>query len=312
MDKSSAAATTPNEWAADNRFNRLQDERKQRRVAMWDRAAPARDQWRQKNAAYYQAIERFVRFIVPEGASVLEIGTGTGDLLAALKPSEGVGIDISGGLLEIARQKHPELEFSIGDAESLDAVALGGRTFEYVVMSDVVGELFDVWSAFRALRRVCNSRTRVVITYYNFVWEPVLRLGEKIGWKMPIEQQNWLGMQDLQNLLELNHFEIIRSGMAQVLPLNLPVIAPLTNRYLARLPASRPFALTEYFVCKLAKGGGPIPSRDYTCSVIVPCKDERGNIDEIIARTPHMGRGTEIIFVDGNSTYGTVYAIQGH
>jgi len=179
-------------------------------------------------------------------------------------------------------------------------------------LSDVVGNIYDVWSAFRALRRFCHPRTRIVVTYYNFLWEPLLRLGESIGQKMPIPQQNWLGRADLANLLELNHFEIIRSGTAQLLPVDVPVAASIANRYLAQAPGLRHLALTQYFVCRLAHGGGPLPSRDYTCSVIVPTKNERGNVDDIIARTPDLGRGTELIFVDGNSKDGTVEAIERH
>ncbi|MCA1665122.1 MAG: glycosyltransferase family 2 protein, partial [Myxococcales bacterium] len=162
------------------------------------------------------------------------------------------------------------------------------------------------------MRRLCNPKTRVVVTYYNFAWEPVLKLGERLGQKMPIEQQNWLGMGDLQNLLELNHFEVVRAGTAQLLPADIPVAASVANRYFAQLPGLRHLALTQYFVCKLAGGGGPLPTRDYSCTVVVPCKNERGNIDDIVARTPDMGKGTELIFVDGNSTDGTVEAIEKH
>ncbi len=283
-----------------------------RRVADYDRFAAERDLWRTKNAAYYRNIEKLVRFVVPRGASVLEIGSGTGDLLAALEPARGLGIDISPKLVDIARTKYPHLQFAIADAETLDAPELAGRTFDYVVMSDVVGGIHDVWNAFRAVRRVCHPRTRIIITYYNFVWEPLLRLGERLGRKMPIAQQNWLGRQDIENLLELNHLEIIRSGTAQLLPIDVPLASSIANRYLAQMTGPHAFALTQFFVCRLAAGGGPIPTRDYTCSVVVPCKNERGNVDDIVARTPELGRGTELIFVDGNSTDGTVEAIQKH
>jgi SAM-dependent methyltransferase len=293
-------------------FARREAGERQRRVAELDRYAAERDQWRGKNAAYYRAVERLVRFVVPPNASVLEIGCGTGDLLAALKPARGVGIDISARLVDEAQRKHPLLDFVVADAETLEAPELEGQTFDYVVLSDVVGQLYDVWSAFRSLRRLCNPRTRIVLTYYNFVWEPLLKLGERLGQKMPIAQQNWLGMGDLENLLELNHFEIVRSGTAQLIPIDVPVAARLANKYLAQLPGLRHFALTQFFVCKLAAGGGPIPTREYSCSVIVPCKNERGNIDDIVARTPDMGKGTELIFVDGSSSDGTVQAIERH
>jgi ubiquinone/menaquinone biosynthesis C-methylase UbiE len=293
-------------------FERREAAAREERRATYDRFADERERWQQKNGAYYRAIERLARFVIPRGASVLEIGCGTGDLLAALEPKVGVGIDLSPRLVERGKQKHPELELHVGDAETLDLAALEGRTFEYIVVSDVVGQLSDVWAAFRALRRLCTARTRILVTYYNFVWEPFLKLGEKLGMKMPIPQQNWLGMQDLQNLLYLNHFDVIRSGTAQLLPVEVPFLSTVANRYLAQAPGLRHLALTQFFVCRLAAGGGPIPSRDLSCSVIVPCKNERGNVDDIVARTPDLGRGTELIFVDGNSDDGTVEAIQSH
>jgi SAM-dependent methyltransferase len=295
-------------------FQLRADEEAQLRAAAYDEIADARDRWRMKNRAYYRAIERLVKFVVPEGASVLEIGSGTGDLLAAMKPQVGVGLDVSPRLVEIARRKHPGLEFVVGDVEQLDApdAPLAGRTFDYIILSDVVGALFDAWAAFRALRRLCTPKTRLIVTYYNFLWEPLLELGELVGRKMPIAQQNWLGMGDLANLLELNHFEIIRRGTAQLLPVSLPPVSTLLNKYLSSMPGLRHLALTHFFVCKLAGGGGPIPTREYSCSVIVPCKNERGNIADIVARTPQMGRGTELIFVDGNSNDGTVAEIEKH
>jgi ubiquinone/menaquinone biosynthesis C-methylase UbiE len=284
-------------------------------VQALDAVADERDRWRNKNRFYYQSIEELARFVVPEGARVLEIGCGTGELLAALKPSCGVGLDIAPRMVERAREKfagRAELSFLVDDAERLEAPELEGQTFDYIVMSDVVGQLHDVWAAFRALRRVANPRTRILVTYYNFVWEPVLRAGAKLGLKMPVAQQNWLGMADLENLLELAHLEVIRSGTANLLPLPIPVAARFANRYLARAPLLRHLALTQFFVARLEGGGGPIPERDYTCTVVVPCKNERGNVDDIVARTPQMGRGTELIFVDGNSDDGTVDAIERH
>jgi SAM-dependent methyltransferase len=293
-------------------FRARQEAERERRRAEYDRYAEERDRWRGKNRGYYDAIRRLVKFVVPPGASVLEIGCGTGELLASLEPGRGVGIDLSSKQIEIARRKFPQLELLVGDAETLEVPELAGRTFDYVVLSDVVGALFDVWAAFRALRRVCTARTRVVVTYYNLLWEPLLRLGERVGQKMPISQQNWLGMGDLANLLELNHFEVIRRGTAQLLPVELPLVARPLNRYLASAPGLRHLALTQFFVCKLAGGGGPIPTREYSCSVIVPCKNERGNIDDIVARTPEMGRSTEILFVDGSSNDGTIAEIEKH
>ncbi len=293
-------------------FDQRERTQREERLSLYQRMAPERERWQRRNRAYYRNIERLVRFAVPEGASVLEIGCGLGDLLASVKPADGLGVDLSPQMVELARRRHPELRFAVTDAETLDAPELAGRTFDYVILSDTVGALGDVWAAFRALRRVCHAGTRVVLTSYNFLWEGALGAAQKLGLKMPVPLQNWLGMDDLVNLLELNHFEVIRKGSAQLLPVDVPLVSRFVNRYLARLPGLRHLALTQFLVCRLAAGGEPIAKRDYSCSVVVPCKNEQGNIDEIVARTPEMGKGTEIIFVDGNSTDGTVEAIQKH
>ena len=314
---------------AESEFARREREARAARVKALDSVADDRDRWRAKNAFYYRSIEELARFVIPTGARVLEIGCGTGELLAALEPSVGVGIDIAPRMIDRAREKsraRPNLTFLVDDAEKLESPELVGQTFDYIVMSDVVGQLFDVWAAFRALRRVANSRTRIFVTYYNFAWEPLLRVGERAGLKMPVSQQNWLGMADLENLLGLAHLEVIRAGTANLIPTRIPFISRFANRYLARAPLLRHLALTQFFVARLASGradsprlftvGGagasgvsPIPERSYSCSVVVPCKNERGNIDDIVARTPQMGRGTELIFVDGSSSDGTIEAI---
>ncbi len=287
----------------------VSEDLKRRRLA-FDALAEERERWQTRNRAYYRAIEQLVGSIVPIGAEVLEIGCGTGDLLAALKPSVGVGVDFSERMIARARQRHG-YEFIVDDAETLNAPGLAGRTFDYIVLSDVVGVLADVWAAIRAVRRFCHPRTRLVVTYYNFVWEPLLKLAERVGLKMALPQQNWLGMQDIEGLLTLNHFDIVRSGTAQLLPFKFPFRNAI-NQHLSLAPGLRHLALTQFFVCRLAGGGGPIAARDYSCSVIVPCKNERGNIDAIVDRTPNMGRSTEIIFVDGSSQDGTVQAIEAH
>src|SRR5262245_31997288 len=116
--------------AAVSEFRRREAAARQQRAAEYDRLADERDGWRRKNHAYYDAIERLVKFVVPAGSSVLEIGCGTGDLLAALSPQPGVGVDLSPRLVDKARAKHPGLTFAVADAETLEAPELDGRTFD--------------------------------------------------------------------------------------------------------------------------------------------------------------------------------------
>jgi len=290
---------------SENAFVQAERTSRRTRAEAFDRLAPMRDSFRQKNGYYHEQIARVARFYIPEGASVLEIGCSTGELLAELKPKRGVGVDFSEKHIETARQKHPHLEFRVAEAETLDL----DETFDFVVLSDVVGHLDDVWSAFRSLRKVMGPHSRLLVTYHNFLWEPALRLGAALGLKMPESEQNWLGRQDLENLLHLTGFEVVHAGTSTLIPKKVPVVSEVANRLLAHAPGFRHLSLVEYFLARPTWQNTEEP-RPLKCSVVVPCRNEKGNVPDIFARTPDLGAGTELIFVDGNSTDGTVEAIE--
>ncbi|MDX1592974.1 MAG: glycosyltransferase [Gammaproteobacteria bacterium] len=281
---------------------------KKEKIAHYDRLARSRGYWREKNAYYYDWLDRFIATLVPPGGNVIELGCGTGDLLASLRPARGLGIDFSPEMVAVASENHgrnENLEFRADDIESLDV----DETFDFVVMSDTIGELTDTWQAIRNLHAVTNADSRVVITYFNPLWEPVLRLGEAMEWKMPQDYQNWLNLGDIRNLLALNGFEPIRYGYQLLLPKRVPVVSDLVNRYLARLPLIERLSLVTYVVARPAEAPAR-PAHEPSVSVVIPCRNEKGNIRDAVERVPAMGSHTEIVFVDGNSNDGTVEEIE--
>ncbi len=273
-------------------------------VAHFDSIASQRDNWKAKNKYYYKDLENYCSFVVPEGSKVLEIGCGTGGLLAAVKPSRGLGIDISPEMVKIARQKHPNLEFRVGNAEDIQTE----EKFDYVIISDVIGYLEDIQRAFLQLKKVTTPQTRVLITYYNFLWEPILRLGELLGLKMKQPLQNWLPLSEIQNFLYLADYEVVKKGYRFLFPKYIPIFSTLANKIIAKLPIISRLCLVEVLVAKQIHS--PFKPKDFSCSVIIPCRNERGNIEGAVTRTPKMGCNTELIFVDGNSTDGTVQEIE--
>lgn len=270
----------------------------------FDLLAKDRAMWRQKNRYYYDDQDKFFRFVIPEGHSVLELGCASGDLLAPLRPARGLGIDISPKMIEKARQNYPNLEFRVGDIENLEDL---DETFDFIVMSDVIGLLQDIEQTLRSIRRFCTSKTRLIISYYNFLWEPMLKTGELLGFKMPQKNQNWLSSADIDNLLHLADFELVRAEQRLLIPKRIPFLSDFVNRYLAPLPGIRKLCLCCYLVAR------PLyrtEKRDHTVSVVIPCRNEKGNIESAITRIPPFGSGQEVIFVDGHSTDGTPEEIQ--
>ncbi|MBL8073767.1 MAG: glycosyltransferase [Nitrospira sp.] len=269
----------------------------------FDACAPHRPSWERKARAYYEDQTRYFRFLVSEGLRVLEIGSGLGNLLAALKPSRGLGIDLSPAMVNEAARRHPTLEFRVGDVETLQL----DECFDIIILADVVGHLFDVHKAFKRLRRLCTPQTRIVVSSHNHLWEPILRLCEKLGLKMPQREQCWLSPADLTNLLYLADFDVVKVERRLLLPLCIPLLAPLFNRLLAHLPGLRGLCLSYYVI---ARARLRRPERPYSTTIVIPCRNEQGNIDAILRRIPPFGGRQEILFVDGHSTDGTAEEIK--
>lgn len=271
-------------------------------INYFDQEAERRDAWRARNWYYHAAIHKLIRFIVPEGETVLELGSGTGDLLADLKPSRGVGVDISPKMVEIAAKKYPHVEWKIGDAAEI----LLGEKFDYVILSDLVGYLDDVDRLFASLERVCNERTRVVVTYYNYAWEPVLRLAEFLHIKSRQPLQNWLSTRDIENMLSLGGFEVIKRDKKMIFPMYVPFLSTFLNGFIANLPLISSLGLIQYIVAR------PISreKKEYSVSIVVPARNERGNIRGAVERMPQFGAYQEIIFIEGGSTDGTYEEIE--
>jgi SAM-dependent methyltransferase len=272
-------------------------------VQYFDGLASERDRWVAANPYYHQQLAQSFSFYIPPNQSVLEVGSSTGHLLNALRPRRGVGIDISANMVRIAQQKFPHLEFRVDDIEQLQLE----EKFDYVVVSDLIGFLYDVQRAFENLHRVCTPRTRIVISYFNFLWEPILRTGELLGLKAKQPVQNWLAPADIENLLQLARFEVVRKTSRLLLPKKVPLMVSLCNRVLVNLPMFRKLGLVQLLVAR----PNPAPAQvNYTSSVIIPCRNERGNIEAVVLQTPDLGAHTELIFVEGNSTDGTAEEIE--
>jgi SAM-dependent methyltransferase len=287
--------------AAASAFEQSELARRRARVAAYDAIAEDRARWVEDNRYYADEVQRLVGTLVLPGSRVLEVGCGLGDLLASLSASHAVGIDVSPRMIELARERHPDLDLRVSDVEH-DALPEG--PFDFIVFSDAIGHLDDIERALSRVRPLLARGGRVVVNYYNFLWEPVLELGEMLGLKTPWPDQNWLSMTDIANLLHLAGFEVVRRGTDVLLPLRVPMVAALANRVAAHLPLVREAALVCHFVARAVQEHAvePLPS----VSIVCPCLNERGSIREAVARTPPMGPHTELIFVDGGSTDGTV------
>ena len=282
-------------------FERYTDERRQH----WDRVAASLSDWKGAGRYYHRRLARIYQHLIPPGSRVLEIGCGPGDLLASVDPDPGVGIDFSPRMVQKAQEKYPQLRILEGDAHQLPVE----EKFDFIILSDLLNDLWDVQQVLKEVRRLCLPSTRVIINLYSRLWEIPLAIAQRIKLAKPNLPQNWLTTEDLQQLLYLTDFEAIKSWPEIIFPLWIPALTPLLNRFAARFWPFKHLSLTNVTI---ARPVGQVPANQDlpSVSVIVPARNEEGNIEEIFQRVPEMGGGTQIIFVEGHSRDDTFQEIK--
>jgi SAM-dependent methyltransferase len=266
-------------------------------VAWFDRFAGESDRWRARNRGYHDLIENTYRFHVTPGSSVLEIGCGTGELLAALEPSRGVGVDVSPRMVESAASRFPHLRFVSGAGEELDL----GETFDVVVLSDVVPYVHDLVALLDRVRAHCEPHTRVIINSYSRAWKPAIKAAEELGLKPAKPIRNWVTIEDVRNLLDLTDLETIVQTRRILLPKHVPAVSLAANGLLANVWPFNHLCVSWWVVARPR----PRVRRDSSVSIVVPCRNERGNIRPLVDRLPDVGLATEVVFVEGGSKDGT-------
>jgi len=255
--------------------------------------------------SYYRSkISGIYAHLIPANSRILELGVGDGTLLASLQPSLGVGVDFSKAQLSRGAAQNPQIIFIEGNANSFKLLE---DKFDYIIISDLVNDAWDVQEILSHVNKLCDPSTRIIINFYNHFWNIPLFVARKLGFASPMMNQNWLTRQDMENLLEISSFQCMSVWGEIIFPLNIPIISNFINRYFAKLPFINKLCLANFIVSRPIMGRGEgLPS----VSIIVPARNEEGNISEIVERVPKLGSQTEIIFVEGNSTDNTYEAIE--
>ncbi|MBI2304201.1 MAG: glycosyltransferase [Chloroflexi bacterium] len=268
-----------------------------------DNIAEDYQKWVKKADYYFTRIRELFATFVPPGSDVLEIGTGSAGVLSSLRPQKGTCIGLSREMVRRAQEEYPELSFKYGGVEQLD----GGQKYDYIIIQDVLEHLTDIWATINELHAVGKPTTMVVVSFVNPIWEPILRVGEMLRMKMPEGPHNWMQLDDVVALFRLAGFEIQETGYRVLLPICIPFISDLLNKVAPLVPGLKKLCVVQYLVAKAVPQ--VLTSRNFSCSVIIPCFNEEENIEKCIRRLPNMGRDTEVIVVDDGSTDGTATVV---
>ncbi len=303
-DDHSSRKTTPSLLSREDLWGPafLKASRDERR-AFQARYASQREKWVRANRYYYGQVERTLRFLIEPQKRVLSVRCQTGFTLEAVAPSRGLGVEISEEMIAEAKQLRPQFEYVCADTEDIDL----GEQFDYIIVNDVF-DTVDLLSTLRRVRAHTQPDSRVLICNYNRLWQPILGLASKLGMRMPQLEPNWLSDDDLRNVAELAGLEFLRTYRTILFPKWLPFFSWFVNRCIARLPWLDRLCMIRVLVAR------PLPperdKNEVSVSVIIPCKNEEGNIQSAVERVPDMGRWTELVFCDDKSDDGTVAEVQ--
>src|SRR6266513_4844376 len=263
------------------------EQRRQRTRDHLAKIAPRREGWITNNKYYYELLARLLRFLVEPQKRVLSVRCGTGNLLAAVTPSDGKGIEICAEMVEIAQQRNPSLNFAVAfpDRDEFQQAFRAGEKFDYILFNDI-GDTVDVLQAFRNLKPLCQRHTRVLVTTYNHLWEPFVTFAEWTGMKVPRTEQNWLSTADIRNLLKLAGFEALETHRIVILPKYFPLLSVFFNRFFVCLPFLSKLCMTQVVFARMLPPS--VAPDELAVSVIIPCKNEKGNVEDAVRRIPRV------------------------
>jgi len=212
----------------------------------FDIIAEKYDYFKKKNWYYYTNLKTLYKELIPKQSSVLEIGCGTGDLISEMDANPAFGIDISPEMVKIAQQKHPGIRFEPTTIENFKTENI----FEYIFLADVIEHLEDISSTIEAITAISDNKTKIIFTYANPLWEPLLMLLEKLSLKMPEGPHYRIPFYKFKKILAANELKTVERSWRLILPANVPFVSNPINSVFYRIPLLRRLGMLEYIIIK--------------------------------------------------------------
>lgn len=269
------------------------------------------EQHPKKNGYYFSFVTRLYRLLVPTSSRVLHIGCKDGYLLHVISPAYGVGIDDNPIFIEQARNRNPQYAFQLGMKDYVQKDA-----FDYIIISaSLIHTSSDVQALFESVKRFCAPETRMIVEWHSYFWEPFLMLARRMGFFYCDDFINKFSTHNIEHFLQLAGFEVVSHGKNLIMPWYIPGLSWLCNSFLSLFPGVRSLGMFRWSAARVTSGAlkTETTQKEPSVSVIITCRNEKGNIEAAMQRCPQLGSSTEYIFVEGHSNDGTleeIYRVQ--
>ena len=222
----------------------------------------------------YNLLSKYLSFYINETSSVIEIGNEKNTLLK-----------------KNIKCKEYKIINSPDTINSID-------TPNYIILNGSIHYEKDIQNYLNKIHNKINHDSRLIIIYYSNLWRPFIKLASFLKLREKKPEENWISHEDIYNLLSLNNLQLVRRDSKIIFPFYIPLLSYFINRYLAPLPFFRLFSLINFAIARSEKKEN---SNLKTLSIIVPARNEEGNIEEIVNKLPKFSDDDELIFIEGNS-----------
>ena len=183
------------------------------------------------------------------------------------------------------------------DADSVDVLLLNGN-FNHST---------DIQGLLETVRPHLGRRGRVVVALYNWYFAWLFRLADRLGLRQGPPIMTYVTQADLEGLASLAGFEVVRLRPVAYIPSPLFGLGSLLNVVMPAVPGLRWLSLVTVAVLRPIV---PITGDRPSLSIVIPARNERGNIENALRRLPDFGAPVEVIFVEGHSSDATWEEIQ--
>jgi len=253
------------------------------------------------NSYFHDDLEKLASSLIPPEVSLIEFESQGGELLSKLPNKEKLGVSSKPELLKHSQKHYKKIKFL--DYASLQKL---NKKFDYILLTHTLNDSEDVQKLVSSLNKLSLYNSRVIAVYFNFLWKPIFDVAEKLGLRLPQNKESsWLSEADINNFFYLEGFEKIKSGKRFIMPYKIALISDFINKVVSQIPLINIVCLTNYAIYK------PIQFRnDYSVSIIIPARNEAGHMRGVLKKIPKIGKSTEIIFVEGNSSDDTYQVIK--
>jgi len=191
--------------------------------------------------------------------------------------------------------------------ESLVAEQLSVVKPDYIILNGLIHYKPDIQRFLETIQQNTPSSTRIIVCYYSALWRPFVKLATFLRMRNRKPEENWVSPHDVNNFAQLAGFEIVAQQSRILMPIYIPIIGWFFNKILSPIPFFKLFNLVNIAVLRPLKN--PFSAQP-SVSIVVPARNEAGNIENIIKRLPKMGANDEIIYIEGNSTDNTWEVVQ--